>query len=397
MLPKLFLSWNSKDRAAADRIVRTLESYFDVWFSPEDMKAADNVHGRVAYEIAEADVALVLLSRNSVESDWVKHELSAAFQARNGPNSHLRLLVLARLDDLPVAQYPSLPTQHGLHVHDLQTDPSGSSLVDGIYSAIRLPLPLLVPATLLAMNEARFADLDLDAELRAMCIALGMQQQELKDSLAKRYGTEARSFQPFPGIVSDGANGGEDGTPASLEEFVQSVQTRLNVVRQKNAPVRVEWCWDSPDNWSQDVRKLWKERPSIVFVDSISLADPAIQRMWMNLPAPRHVDQRTIVWIPPFAGHYAHSQNNLSRLRMLDNVTTLRDVFVEFQTFGSASRDIAVDAMSPAGFVYWLLRVLNKGVSLSPVDNNQNKMPPTQFRSAPRLMQDDVASNPFGF
>lgn len=50
------------------------------WFAPEDMKIGDRIRQRIDEAIHLQDKLLLLLSEQSIESDWVEYEVEAAIE-----------------------------------------------------------------------------------------------------------------------------------------------------------------------------------------------------------------------------------------------------------------------------------------------------------------------------
>lgn len=80
MKPKeLFLSHSSRNRKLANAIAETLRNHgVPVWFSPTNILTAQQWHDEIGRALRRCDWFLVLLSKSSVKSKWVKLELSYA-------------------------------------------------------------------------------------------------------------------------------------------------------------------------------------------------------------------------------------------------------------------------------------------------------------------------------
>jgi hypothetical protein len=78
----------------------------DVWLDEHEILVGDSIHQRVGEGIDECDYLVVLLSRESVQSDWVKDEISAASSKEK--YSHRRIVLPAVIDDLKVEEIPPL-------------------------------------------------------------------------------------------------------------------------------------------------------------------------------------------------------------------------------------------------------------------------------------------------
>ena len=73
---EVFLSHSSADRAFANRIAEILRRHgIAVWFSQTDIIGAQQWHDQIGNALKRCDWFVLLLSPNSVRSDWVKREL----------------------------------------------------------------------------------------------------------------------------------------------------------------------------------------------------------------------------------------------------------------------------------------------------------------------------------
>src|SRR5712692_10342077 len=78
--PKCFVSYSSLDRPAAERLANALgERGLDVWIDNLQILPGDSLVQKIFEEgLKDCRVFIVLLSPNSVKSEWVKHELDVA-------------------------------------------------------------------------------------------------------------------------------------------------------------------------------------------------------------------------------------------------------------------------------------------------------------------------------
>lgn len=80
-MSKVFISHSHKDHPFAQKLAQDLDSRgVDVWYSQWNMKPGDSLVRKVAEGIISSGAMLVLLSRNSVESEWVEKELNLAMR-----------------------------------------------------------------------------------------------------------------------------------------------------------------------------------------------------------------------------------------------------------------------------------------------------------------------------
>jgi hypothetical protein len=94
----IFISYSHADSKFVDKLHMQLkDSGANVWLDRHDMLAGD-MERQVARAIRINDVVIVVLSRNSVESDWVEHELEMA--RKKEKEEHRDVLCPVALDDI---------------------------------------------------------------------------------------------------------------------------------------------------------------------------------------------------------------------------------------------------------------------------------------------------------
>ena len=76
-----FISYSSKDQDFAERLHADLQAKgVRCWFAPEDMKIGDKIWDRLDQSIRLHDKLLLVLSANSIGSEWVEDEVTTAFE-----------------------------------------------------------------------------------------------------------------------------------------------------------------------------------------------------------------------------------------------------------------------------------------------------------------------------
>ncbi|GAB5520308.1 MAG: hypothetical protein RhofKO_25590 [Rhodothermales bacterium] len=79
----VFISYSRADKDTARRLTHDLESAgIDVWYDEFQLKAGDPILHSIREAIERANVLLVLVSANSIESKWVNIEVREAFEKR---------------------------------------------------------------------------------------------------------------------------------------------------------------------------------------------------------------------------------------------------------------------------------------------------------------------------
>ena len=76
-----FISYSTKDQDFADRLYADLQVRgVRCWFAPEDLKIGDRFRQRIDEAIRLHDKLLLILSRHSVASDWVREEVESCLE-----------------------------------------------------------------------------------------------------------------------------------------------------------------------------------------------------------------------------------------------------------------------------------------------------------------------------
>ncbi len=76
-----FISHSTKDQSFAEKLHADLQKNgVRSWFAPKDIKIGDKIRKSIHESIRENDRLLVILSKNSIASDWVEQEVETAFE-----------------------------------------------------------------------------------------------------------------------------------------------------------------------------------------------------------------------------------------------------------------------------------------------------------------------------
>jgi uncharacterized protein YjbI with pentapeptide repeats len=93
-----FISYSAKDQAFAERLHADLQNKgVRCWFAPHDMPTGAKIWDAIDEAIKLRDKLLLILSENSIESDWVEDEVQKAF-AEERDRKEL-VLFPVRIDD----------------------------------------------------------------------------------------------------------------------------------------------------------------------------------------------------------------------------------------------------------------------------------------------------------
>jgi hypothetical protein len=99
MIPKeVFLSHSSRNRTKARRLAEIMRKHgIPVWYSETNINGAQDRHEEIGRALKRCDWFIVLLSRNSVKSTWVKRELLYALNHKQYEN-HILPVVIGNCD-----------------------------------------------------------------------------------------------------------------------------------------------------------------------------------------------------------------------------------------------------------------------------------------------------------
>jgi hypothetical protein len=93
-----FISYSSKDEEFAKQLYNDLQSEgVRCWFAPEDLKIGEKLRVRIDEAVRLHDKLLLILSKNSVASQWVEKEVETAFEKE--ARQKKTVLFPVRLDD----------------------------------------------------------------------------------------------------------------------------------------------------------------------------------------------------------------------------------------------------------------------------------------------------------
>lgn len=93
-----FISHSAKDEAFATRLFKDLQSHgIRCWFSPMHMRIGEKVRAGIDEAIRSYDKLLLILSDNSVHSDWVAREVERALERER--RTGIPVLFPIRIDD----------------------------------------------------------------------------------------------------------------------------------------------------------------------------------------------------------------------------------------------------------------------------------------------------------
>ncbi len=96
--PKFFISYSSVDEEFADKLYTDLtEVGIDCWFAPHDLTIGDDIKETITEEIIKRKGVVLILSRNSIDSEWVELEVNQAMKLERETGE--KVFYPVRIDD----------------------------------------------------------------------------------------------------------------------------------------------------------------------------------------------------------------------------------------------------------------------------------------------------------
>jgi TIR domain len=101
-MTSIFLSHSWKDKFFVRELAKRLESYgIKVWLDEAELKIGDSLTQKIGQAIIEMDFVGVVLSSNSVNSEWVQRELQTAIQKEFSNRKVVVLPILLEPVEIP--------------------------------------------------------------------------------------------------------------------------------------------------------------------------------------------------------------------------------------------------------------------------------------------------------
>ncbi len=76
---KVFLSYSYEDKQFADWLAnKFVENQIDIWYDTNEIKVGESIKQRIEEGISTSSTIIVILSKSSIQSKWVKYELNSA-------------------------------------------------------------------------------------------------------------------------------------------------------------------------------------------------------------------------------------------------------------------------------------------------------------------------------
>lgn len=128
---RVYLSHSAADMVVARKLRNLLLTYANARvFLADDLSAGEDWETRMRAELADADVVVALLTPNAVNSNWVLHEIGAAWALKKSI-----IPVVTRRDVLNALPL-SLQTAKVLELDDVDSPKVGGELVEAVESTL---------------------------------------------------------------------------------------------------------------------------------------------------------------------------------------------------------------------------------------------------------------------
>jgi TPR repeat protein len=184
-MPDIFISYKKEERAVASQLAtRLTEAGYDVWWDAA-LLAGDRFEDEIASVLRASRAVIVLWSKRSVESDWVKAEAESARAQKKA--------LPAVIDDVPMDNLPLL--FRGLHVVRLDGwagDPAHQGYGELMASVAERLGAAEGPALSAPQAEAKLAQSVSEAEVWSAIAASTDPSAAEYRAYLKRFGTSAR-------------------------------------------------------------------------------------------------------------------------------------------------------------------------------------------------------------
>ena len=153
--PKVFISHSSEDkeRFVVAFATRLREAGVDAWVDEWEIRPGDSFVDRIfTHGIGPADAFVVVISRVSVESQWVRDELDAATVKRIEEGARLVPVILDGVDDEHIPR--SIRHLHQVRIKDPSAFDSEANLVIRTILGLEPPRPAIGPLPSYVQSDA---------------------------------------------------------------------------------------------------------------------------------------------------------------------------------------------------------------------------------------------------
>src|SRR5678816_4384347 len=210
VMADVFISFGSPDAVRVNELAGRLRAADIDHFKYDDdsrgTRPGGSVGEQVAVEISRARVAILCMSDQAVDRNWLQREFFAYVSERN-PMCRLLLVKVGPFQSKNMPSFLGDPVLFDLASPD-RKERDTNRLLESIREALNLPRPRVIPSVMLAMrgDEPRTVGGShrLWPLVRDVSTAAGMSWQDpLPPELLARYGETSRDFAPYPAVTME--------------------------------------------------------------------------------------------------------------------------------------------------------------------------------------------------
>lgn len=350
----VFISWGSPDAKRLSLLSERLRSIGLSFFNyKEDMPAGSEIPNKVVSEINRAKIAIICLSKQSVEREWVNREICWCISAFLNDSIPLKTVMPVIVGEIDIQYRPSLLSN--FNYSDISNEQSFENdiekLVNDIAKNLKFERPRVIPGVLFAANyESAKQIIQNDQTSRPiveLCRAVGMlTDDDWSEKMLARYGRLASDFRPFVEY-------------SSLLSMICDGTAEINK-HMPRMPIFVHW-YDPTILLGRGIeskvaREHWQRDTQLVVIDALSILHERVRSeltgvLALSAPSER---RRAVLWVPPYTHHTSKLQSLI--LRAAGAVVQLEAPFRHWST--QPESNVAFDTATPAALSRWLNQAL---------------------------------------
>ena len=243
-MSSVFISYSPEDRPAARRIAADLKDRgIRVWLDEYEILPGDSIADKISQGIRTSEYLIVIISRNSVGSTWVRREVESAF--KRNPEVSERRLIPVRIDDAPVPPYLAA-------IHYLDLRPDYAAAIERLARAVSQPPHPNTPtvsalidaeelASLLAVEQGTFRGAGYLVTTALGILTIVVAVLSAIPSFQQQFGNQPRVYYSvlvdrlaFPSTID-----GERIRSLLKENAIPDSTARIGIVNKGDAPAKI--------------------------------------------------------------------------------------------------------------------------------------------------------------
>lgn len=320
----IFFSWSTPDKSVVEQLRERLGNLHLDFFEYSDqkrvgdqrMQAGDSIHQRVIQEINKAQLAILCMSEQTVNQEWVRRELDWCYQALTSDDRPMQVLMPIKVGPLDMDNLPDLLQEIHMYIFDLSLPDTGlNELVMDIQDKLGAPQPVIIPATVISMTKQECVDLPQNLngwpELRSLCEVVGMNWKNgAPDELLARYGDRSEMFTPYSDVP--------------LVQTIEETISFFNENRKKS--ILLNWysreMLASGAEAYDDIVHDWRFKSHLLVIDTVSLLNTDIRADLKEILAHGSESPSALLWVPPYTRHTTSIEKQTGTMTRALKMTT---------------------------------------------------------------------------